>query len=118
MALFVLVIVGVVVGQTWYDWRKDKQNWVLPGWAKGAALGGVLAVTLAALTSFASAWMQDPASQWQDAFQPRLLLPEACLALVVGAAMFLMTRKKRVPWMLVIAGVILAAFWLGLTLSS
>lgn len=118
MALFVLIIVGVVVGQTWYDWRKDKQNWVLPDWAKGAALGGVLAASLAAATSFASAWIQEPGAQWRDAFQMRLLVPEAGMLAVAGMAVFMVSRKKRVPWMLVIAGVILAAFWLGLSMTS
>jgi hypothetical protein len=118
VALLVLIIVGVVVGQTWHDWRKDKQNWVLPNWAKGAALGGVLAVSLAAVSSFASAWMQDPDSQWHDAFQSSLLLPEAGLVLAAGAALFMISRRKRVPWLLVIAGVILAGLWLGLSLSS
>jgi hypothetical protein len=118
VALFALIIVGVVVGQTWYDWRKDRQNWVLPDWAKGAALGGVLAVTLAAGTSFASAWMEDPAAQWTDSLQLRLLVPEAGLVLVVGTALVMMMRKKRVPWILVFAGVVMAALWFGISLAG
>ncbi len=35
VALFVLLIVGVVVAQTWLDWRDTAKKWVLPDWAQG-----------------------------------------------------------------------------------
>jgi nicotinamide riboside transporter PnuC len=118
VALFVLIIVGIVVAQTWYDWRKNKKNGVLPDWAKGVALGGVLSVSLAAMASFASAWMQDPGSPWGNAIQSHLFWPEAGLFLVAVSAVLLMTRKKRLPWLLLLAGVILAALWVGMSIGS
>ena len=45
MALFVLILVGVVVTQTWLDWRDAKKAWSMPEWAKGMALGGVIAIS-------------------------------------------------------------------------
>ncbi len=63
MALFVLILVGVVVAQTWLDWRDTLKKWVFPNWAKGTALAGVIAASLTAITSFASVLLQEPASQ-------------------------------------------------------
>jgi len=34
VALFVLILVGVVVAQTWLDWRTRKKSWVMPEWAR------------------------------------------------------------------------------------
>src|SRR5450755_3181810 len=63
VALFVLILVGVVVAQTWVDWRDTRKKWIVPNWAKGTALAGVIAVSLAAIASFASVWIQDSADQ-------------------------------------------------------
>ena len=43
VALFVLILVGVVVGQTWLDWRDSLKKWRIPDWAKGTGLAGVVA---------------------------------------------------------------------------
>ena len=67
MALFALILVGIVVAQTWLDWRDEKKSWVVPDWAKGIALGGVVAVSLAAATSTASVWLREGAGQWTSA---------------------------------------------------
>jgi hypothetical protein len=118
LGLFVLIIVGVVVAQTWRDWRQNSKNWVLPEWARGVALGGVLAVSLAAVSSFATAWMQDPATQWGDTLQSRVFWPQAGLVAIAGAVIFFMVRKRRLPWMVLLAGMVLAAFWIGMALGS
>ena len=76
MALFVLILVGVVVAQTWFDWRDAKKTWVIPEWAKGMALGGLIAVSLAATTSVATVWLGDDAGQLSNGFSSRLFWPE------------------------------------------
>ena len=118
MTLFIVFIVGIVVAQTWHDWRKGSKDWVLPEWAKGVALGGVMAVCLAAATSFASAWIEDPASQWAVDLVSRTLWPEASLVLLGIAVIVFMIRKRRIPWVLVLGGLALAAMWLGMAFGS
>jgi hypothetical protein len=116
VALFVLVIVGVVVAQTWFDWRDAKRAWALPDWAKGMALAGVLGASLTAATAFASYWIQDGASQTNSAttlFWPELGFLLCALGIIVAAV-----RKKRLRLLLVLTGLLIAAFWLGMTLSS
>ena len=119
MGLFVLIVVGLVVAQTWLDWRETRKLWVIPEWAKGAALAGVLAVSLASAASFASAWMQDATGQWAAGFSSRLFWPElafllAMLAIIVSAA----RRKKNLRLVLLLAGCFLAIFCLGVAIFS
>jgi hypothetical protein len=118
LGLFVLIIVGVIVTQTWYDWKKSSKDWVLPEWAKGVALGGVLAVSLAAMSSYATVWMQDPAAAFGGSFTGRTLWPQVALVTISATVIFLMARKKRLPWMILLAGMVLAAFWVGMVLGS
>jgi hypothetical protein len=117
LALLVLLIVGIVVAQTWHDWRQSSKDWVLPEWAKGVALGGVLAVSLAAVTASASVWLQDPTSQWGGAFESRVFWPQVGLVIFAAALVFLLARKRSLPWIVVIAGLVLCAFWIGMALG-
>ena len=116
MAVFVLILVGLVVSLTWLDWRDTRKDWVIPDWAKGMALGGVLAASLAAASSFASIWLRDEAGQWPGALDSHLVWPEIALLICAMGAIIVATRKKRLHLALLIAGVLVAAFWLGLTL--
>jgi ABC-type uncharacterized transport system fused permease/ATPase subunit len=116
VALFVLILVGVVVAQTWLDWRDAKKTWVVPEWAKGMALGGVIAISLAASTSVAAVWLRDDSGQWTDAFSSRLFWPELVFVLCAMGILVLVARKKWLRLMLLLAGVLVAAFWLGMTL--
>jgi hypothetical protein len=116
VALFVLLLVGVVVTQTWLDWRDAKKAWVIPEWAKGVALGGVIAVSIAASTSVAAVWLRDDAGQWTDALSSRLFWPELVFLLCAMGILVVMARKKWLRLMLLLAGVLVAAFWLGMTL--
>jgi hypothetical protein len=116
VALFVLLLVGVVVAQTWFDWRDGKRTWIIPEWAKGVALGGLLAVSLAAATSVAAVWLREDAGQWTDAFNSRLFWPELVFVLGGMGIIIVAARKKWLRFMLLLAGVLIAAFWLGMTL--
>jgi hypothetical protein len=116
VALFVLILVGVVVAQTWFDWRDAKKAWVIPEWAKGMALGGLIAVSLAAATSVAAVWLRDDAVQSAGGIGARLFWPELAF---VGCGMGIIVvaaRKKWLRFMLLLAGVLIAAFWLGMSL--
>lgn len=116
MALFVLILVGVVVTQTWFDWRDAKKSWVMPEWAKGMALGGIIAISLAASTSVAAVWLREDAGQWTDAFSSRLFWPELVFLVCAMGILVVATHKKWFRLMLLLAGVLVAAFWLGMTL--
>jgi hypothetical protein len=118
LGLFVLIIIGTVVAQTWYDWRKNSKDWVLPEWVRGVALGGVLAVSTAGLSSFAAGWMQDPHPQLGGMLESRALWPQVCLFAVSASVILLMARKRRLPWLFLLAGMVLAAFWIGTVLGS
>lgn len=119
MALFVLILVGLVVGQTWLDWRETRRDWVIPEWAKGMALAGVIAISLTAATSFASMWLQDNAGQWSAGFGSRLFWMELVFLFIVLGMIVVATRMKRLRWLLIVASIVTAAaFWFGLSLFS
>lgn len=118
MGLFVLFIIGLVVAQTWYDWRKNNKDLALPEWANGLALGGILAVSTAGLASFASAWMRDPSSQLGAIVDAHEFWPQVALVAVSTIVILLMARKRRLPWMVVLAGMVIAAFWVGSLFAS
>ena len=118
MALFVVVVVGLVVAQTWLDWRDARKSWVVPEWVKGTALAGVVAVSLTAATSFASVWLQDSAGQWTSGIGSGLIWPQLGFLLCAMGLIVATLRKKRLRLMLVLTTLLTLAFWLGMTLSS
>lgn len=118
MALFVLVIVGIVVAQTWLDWRDARKDWILPEWAKGMALAGAVVAMLTAATSFASFWLEGAASSSGDGFGSGFFWPELGFLLCTMAVIIFAVRKKRLRVLLVLTLLLIAAFWLGMTLSS
>ncbi|MFY9803222.1 MAG: hypothetical protein WA211_08315 [Candidatus Acidiferrales bacterium] len=117
MALFVLVVVGLVVAQTWFDWRDAKKNWVLPEWAKGMALAAAVAASLTAATSFAFSWLQDSAGGSTGPFNPQVFWPELGFLLCAMGVIIIAIRKKRMRLMLILTGILTAAFWIGMTMS-
>ena len=117
MALFVLVVAGLVVAQTWLDWRDAKKGWVVPEWAKGLALAGAVAASLTAATSFASFWLEDPVNASSNTFNSAMFWPELGFLLCAMGVIIVAVRKKRLRLMLLLTGVLTAAFWIGMTLS-
>lgn len=115
MALFILAVVGLIVAQTWRDWRDAKKDWVVPEWAKGMALAGVVGVSLAAASSYASFWIEDSAGQASGA---SLFWPELGLALCAMGLIVAVVRKKRVRIMVALAILFAACLWLGMAFSS
>lgn len=116
MALFVVLVVGVVIAQTWMDWRDAKRNFVVPEWAKGVALAGIVGVALTTAMSFASVWLQDYSGQWVGAGS-RLFLPELGLVLCSMGIIVAAVQKKRARLMLLLMGLLVEAFWIGMALS-
>ena len=116
MALFVLVLIGVVVAQTWFDWRDTKKARAVPEWAKGMALGGLLAVPLAAGAAVFSIWLRQDSGEWADAFSSRAFWPELLVVLGAMGALVVALRKRSLRFMLLLAGAVIVAFVLGLTL--
>ena len=116
MALFVLILVGVVVAQTWLDWRDAKKAWVIPEWAKGMALGGLLAVSLAATSSVATVWLREDAGQWTDSFSPASFGPNCSLSSARWESLWSRCARNGCVSCFWLAGVVIAAFWLGMSL--
>ncbi len=117
MALFVLVVVGLVVAQTWFDWRDAKKDWAVPEWAKGTALAAAVAASLTAVASFASFWLQDSAAASTGPFNSHMFWPELGFLLCAMGAIIIAIRKKHLRLMLILTGVLTAAFWIGMIMS-
>ncbi len=116
MALFVLLLVGVVVAQTWFDWRDAAKARVVPEWAKGMAMGGLIAVPLAAAAAVITVWVREDPGIAAGAFGSRITWSEIAFLVFSMGVLFLAVRKKGYRFMLLLAGVVIAAFWLGLAL--
>ena len=110
MALFVLLVVGIIVALTWVDFRDSNKGWELPDWAKGAALAGVIAALLTGAASFASFWLQDAGSSSDGPLVPALFWPELGFVLCVMAVMIAAMRKNRVRVMILFVGLLTAVF--------
>jgi hypothetical protein len=116
VALFVLLLVGVVVAQTWFDWRDTSKARAIPEWAKGMALGGLIAVPLAAAAAVITIWVREDPTIAGGAFGSRVTWPEIAFLVFAMATIILAVRKKGLRFMLLLTGVVIAAFWLGLSL--
>jgi len=116
VALFVLLLVGVVVAQTWFDWRDTNKARVVPEWAKGMALGGLIAVPLAAAAAVFSIWIREDPAIAAGAFGSHISWPAIAFLVFAMTILVLAVRKKGLRFMLLLAGVVVAAFWLGLSL--
>lgn len=118
MALFVMAVVGLVVAQTWLDWRDARKDFVVPEWAKGIALAGFVGACLTAATSFASTWLEDSAGQWSSSLPGRLFWPELGFLLCAMGIIIAAVRKKRLRLMLLLTALLIEIFWLGATFWS
>ncbi len=115
MGLFVLLVVGIVVAQTWFDWRETRRGSSIPDWAKGMAMASLVAVSLAAAANYATLWIEGT-----DQFGlagSRLFWPEIGFLLSAMGVIIVAFRKKRLRWLFVLAGIVMAAFWAGMSLS-
>lgn len=116
MALFVLIAVGIVVTQTWLDWRASKKSWVVPDWAKGMALGGMIAVPFTALASFTTVWIQEGGNMESNALGSGFFWMKLAFLLCVMAIIAFTVRRKQSRPMVLLGAVAALALWLGVTL--
>lgn len=116
MALLVLILVAIVVAQTWFDWGDAKKGWTIPDWGKGIALGGLMAVSLAASSAFASVWIREEAGDWTGGFgSPRFLLELFCSLAMLGILVYGI-RKKRLRLTMLLGCALITAMVLGMVL--
>lgn len=116
MALFVLVVIGLVVAQTWLDWRETNRNWVVPDWAKGLALAAVVAISLTSATSFASSVLEGEAGNWSTDLGSRRMWFELGFVVCSMGLIVLGARKKRLRLALFMGGIAAAIIcWVGMT---
>jgi hypothetical protein len=110
VALFILLVVGIIVASTWVDFRDSNRGWVLPDWAKGTALAAVVAALLTGAASFASSWLQDAGSAGDGSLMPPLFWPELGFVLCVMAVMVAAMRQNRIRVMILFVGLLTAVF--------
>lgn len=115
MALFVLAVIGLVVAQTWLDWRETKRNWAVPDWAKGLALAAVVAISITSATSFASSWLGGEAGNWSMELSSRRLWFQTGFLVCTMGLIILGAHKKRLRLALFMAGIAAAIIcWVGM----
>ncbi|HEV2288411.1 MAG TPA: hypothetical protein VGR81_05595 [Candidatus Acidoferrales bacterium] len=118
MALFIVLIVGLVVGQTWWDWRETQRKSALPQWIGGLALAGMVAAVVTGLGSMGSVLYQHALSELQGPSSSAFFWPEAGFLVCGLAVVVIATRKKSVRTLLFVAAILALALWLGMTLYS
>lgn len=116
MALFVLIVIGLVVAQTCLDWREANRTWVLPDWAKGLALAAVAAIALTSATSFASSWLVGETGNWSTELSSRHLWFQTGFLVCTMGLIVLGAHKKRLRLALFMTGIAAAIIcWVGMT---
>jgi len=80
------------------------------------ALGGLIAVPLAAAAAVFSIWIREDPAIAAGAFGSHISWPAIAFLLFAMTILVLAVRKKGLRFMLLLAGVVVAAFWLGLSL--
>ncbi len=117
VALLVLLIVAVVVGQTALDWRDIRLGWAPPEWASGLGLAALVAAPLSASASFASMWYQNSLGLLGNGigawFWFEMGFAFCAMGIVVAA-----TRRKRIRTLLVVSAIMTVALWIGLCIFS
>jgi hypothetical protein len=114
VAIFIVLVVVLIVGQTWVDWRDTQRKSTVPSWARGVALGGLFAIGLTAVTSFASAAYEATLSGWNARLSAHLFWPETVFVILAIGVIVIALRKKRLGVVFALAGLLAAAIALSL----
>ena len=118
MALFVVMIVALVIGQTFWDWRDAKRGPAVPHWLGGLALVGFLAAILSGANSMGSVLYQHTVGELQTGSGLGTFWAEAAFLFCGLGVIVAAVRKKSVRTLLLVAGVLSFALWLGVTLYA
>jgi len=112
------VVVALVVAQTWLDWRDAKKIWVVPEWAKGMALAGAVACGAYRCNFVRLILAADTTSASNSAFNSRLFWPRVGLPVMRhGSDRNRGPARSVLRLMLILTGLLTAAFWIGMTIS-
>lgn len=117
MALMVLLVVAIIVGQTWMDWRDKRRQWAVPEWASGVAIAALVSTPLTASASFASMWYQDSLGLNGTGIGAWFWF-EAGFALCAMGIIVAATRRKRLRTLFVLSLFLTVALWFSLTFLS
>lgn len=118
MAFFVVLAVALVIGQTLWDWRDAKRGSAPPYWVGGLALAGLLAATLSGANSMGSVLYQHTVGELQSGSGSGMFWAEAAFLLCGLGVIVAAVRKKSVRTLLLVAGVLSFALWLGISLYA
>ncbi|HEV2490831.1 MAG TPA: hypothetical protein VGT03_13580 [Candidatus Acidoferrales bacterium] len=118
MAFFIVLIVALVAGLTWWDWREVQRQEALPDWATGAALAGMIGAALIGITSMGSALYNHTVSELQTGLGSGMFLPQLIFLTIGLGVILLAVRKKSARTLLLLAGILMVALWLGFTFSA
>ncbi len=117
MALLVLMVVGLIVTQTWMDWSRSHRGWAVPEWASGVAIAALISAPLTASACFASIWYQDSLGLNGTGIGAWFWF-EAGFALCAMGIIVAATRKKRLRTLFILSGVLTVALWFSLSYFS
>lgn len=118
MALFVVLIVALVVGQTLWDWRDTKRGSAPPYWVGGLALAGLLAATLSGANSMGSVLYEHTVGELQAGSGAGMFWAEAAFLFCGLGVIVVALHKKSARTLLLVAGVLSFALWLGISLYA
>ncbi|HEV2615650.1 MAG TPA: hypothetical protein VGU63_03460 [Candidatus Acidoferrales bacterium] len=118
MALFVTLIVALVIGQTLWDWRDAKRGPSAPRWLGALALTSLLAATLFGTNSMGSVLYQRTVGELNTGLGAGSFWAEAVFLFCGLGVIVAAVRKKSVRSLLLVAGVLSFALWLGVTLYA
>lgn len=116
MALFTILIVALVIGLTWWDWRDIERESGIPQWIGGLALAGIAAASLTGFTSMGSVLYVHTVSELQAGFGSPSFWPESAFLLCGLGVIVMSVRKKSARSLLLLAGVLTFGLLLGLAL--
>lgn len=118
MALFTILIVALVVGLTWWDWRDLQRKSGFPQWIGSLALAGIVAACFTGFTSMSSILYAHTVGELRAGFGSAAFWPEAAFLLCGLAVILAAVRKKSPRSLLLLAGVLTLALALGITLYA
>jgi hypothetical protein len=118
VAIFIVLVVVLIAGQTWRDWRDTRSTAATPPWARGVALGGMLALGLTAATALASTTYQAALGGWSAQLTSSSFLPEAVFVILAMGVIVLALKKKSMRLLFALAGLLAAAIALTVVLLT
>jgi hypothetical protein len=118
MALFTILIVALVVGLTWWDWRDIQRKSGFPQWVGSLALAGIVAACVTGFTSMSSILYVHTVGELRAGFGSPAFWPEAGFLLCGLGVIIVAVRKKSARTLLILASVLIFGLVLGLALYA